>query len=96
MHCHRLPALKAMMCTGEALPGELVDRWLAMYPQVPIANTYGPTETSDDVTLLVLREPVGQRFAVTPIGPPLPNVRIFVLDRELQPVPVGVPGELCI
>ncbi len=92
----RLPALRSMMCTGEALPGELVDRWLALHPGVPMANTYGPTETSDDVTLLVLREPIAHRFAVTPIGQPLPNVRIFVLDRELQALPVGVPGELCI
>jgi len=91
-----LPDLACMMCTGEALPGELVDRWLALFPHIPIANTYGPTETSDDVTLLVLREPIAQRFAVTPIGPPLPNVRIFVLDRELQALPVGVPGEICI
>ncbi len=90
------PALHCMMCTGEALPAELVDRWLALFPQVPIANTYGPTETSDDVTLLVLREPIAHRYAVTPIGQPLPNVRILVLDRELEPVPVGVPGEVCI
>ena len=91
-----LPDLACMMCTGEALPAELVDRWLALYPRIPIGNTYGPTETSDDVTLLVLRRPIGERFAVTPIGPPLPNVRIFVLDRELRALPVGVPGELCI
>ena len=91
-----IPDLRSMMCTGEALPGELVDRWLALYPAVPIANTYGPTETSDDVTLLVLQEPISHRFAVTPIGSPLPNVRVFVLDRDLQPVSIGVPGELCI
>ncbi len=91
-----IPGLVCMMCTGEALPGELVDRWLALYPHIPIANTYGPTETSDDVTLLVQREPLGHRFAVTPIGRPLPNVAVFLLDRELRPVPVGVPGELCV
>lgn len=91
-----LPDLRCMMVTGEALPAELVDRWLAMYPEIPIANTYGPTETSDDVTLSVLREPIGMRYAVAPIGMPLPNVRLFVLDRSLQPVPVGVPGEICV
>lgn len=91
-----LPDLACMMCTGEALPGELVDRWLALYPRIPIANTYGPTETSDDVTLLVMREPIGHRYAVAPIGQPLPNVRIFVLDRELHALPAGVPGEVCI
>ena len=91
-----LPALRCMMCTGEALPGELVDRWLALYPTIPLANTYGPTETSDDVTLIVLRQALAQRYAVAPIGYPLPNVRLFILDRALQALPVGVPGEICI
>ena len=90
------PDLRCMMCTGEALPAELVDRWLALFPHVPVANTYGPTETSDDVTLLVLSEPIAHRFAVAPIGRPLPNVPILVLDRDLRPVPPGVPGEICI
>jgi amino acid adenylation domain-containing protein len=88
--------LRCMMVTGEALPAELVDRWLALYPMIPVANTYGPTETSDDVTLSVLREPIGARYAVAPIGSPLPNVRLFVLDTALQPVPLGVPGEICV
>lgn len=91
-----LPFLRCMMCTGEALPAELVDRWLALYPDIPIANTYGPTETSDDVTLMVMHEPLSHRHAVAPIGRPLPNVEVYVLDRDLRPVPVGVPGELCI
>ena len=91
-----LPHLHCMMCTGEALPAELVDRWLALYPHIPIANTYGPTETSDDVTLMVMREPLSHKHAVAPIGRPLPNVCVYVLDRDLHPVPVGVPGELCI
>ena len=92
----RLPALRFMMATGEALAAELVDRWLLAYPEIPIANTYGPTETSDDVTLLVLRKPITEKRAIVPIGRPLPNISIFVLDRELRPVPIGVPGEICI
>jgi len=92
----RLPDLRFMMATGEALAAELVDRWLLAYPGIPIANTYGPTETSDDVTLLVLREPVAEKRAIVPIGRPLPNISIFVLNRELRPVPTGVPGEICI
>jgi amino acid adenylation domain-containing protein len=92
----RLSDLRFMMATGEALAAELVDRWLLAYPEIPIANTYGPTETSDDVTLLVLREPVAEKRAIVPIGRPLPNISIFMLDRELRPVPVGVPGEICI
>ncbi len=91
-----LPDLRCMMCSGEALPVELVDRWLALYPEIPIANTYGPTETSDDVTLLVLREPISDKYAIAPIGRPLPNVRVFVVDRDLRPLPIGVPGEICV
>ena len=91
-----LPDLRVMMSTGEALAAELVDRWLSYFPGIPMANTYGPTETSDDVTLLVVREPLARRHAVVPIGRPLPNVFVFVLDRDLEPVPVGVPGEICI
>ena len=91
-----LPDLRCMMCTGEALPAELVDRWLALYPDIPIANTYGPTETSDDVTLLVMREPLSHKCGIAPIGRPLPNIRLFVLDRDLALLPVGVPGEICI
>ena len=85
-----------MMCTGEGLAAELVDRWLALYPGIPLANTYGPTETSDDVTLLVMRQPISDRWAVAPIGRALPNLSLFVLDRDLQLVPVGVPGEICV
>jgi amino acid adenylation domain-containing protein len=91
-----LPHLHCMMCTGEALPAELVDRWLTLFPAIPIANTYGPTETSDDVTLHVVREPIAHRCAVTPIGQPLPNVRVLLLDRDLRAVALGVPGEICI
>jgi amino acid adenylation domain-containing protein len=91
-----IPDLHCLMVTGEALPAELVDRWIALHPAIPIANTYGPTETSDDVTLAVFREPISQRYAAAPIGHPLPNVRLFVLDRDLDPVPVGVPGEICV
>ena len=91
-----LPALRCMMCTGEGLATELVDRWLAFYPGIPLANTYGPTETSDDVTLLVMRQPIADRWAVAPIGRALPNLSLFVLDRDLTLLPVGVPGEICV
>jgi amino acid adenylation domain-containing protein len=91
-----LPDLGFMMATGESLPTALVNRWLALYPQIPIANTYGPTETSDDVTLLVMREPLPAERAVVPIGRPLPNAYIFVLDRNLALMPEGVAGEICV
>jgi amino acid adenylation domain-containing protein len=91
-----LPDLRFMMATGEGLPTALVNRWLALYPGIPVANTYGPTETSDDVTLIVLREPLPADRANVPIGRPLPNVHIFLLDRNLRLMPEGVPGEICV
>jgi amino acid adenylation domain-containing protein len=92
----RLPSLRYMMSTGEALATELVGRWLSHYPRIPIANTYGPTETSDDVTLLVQHEPPAATRASVPLGRPLPNIYLFVLDRALEIVPLGVPGEICV
>ncbi|MET9414604.1 amino acid adenylation domain-containing protein [Streptomyces klenkii] len=87
-------ALRWLMVTGEELPPELCDRWFARYPHVPVVNAYGPTECSDDVTHAVLTGPV--TGARTPIGKPVRNTRLYVLDEELRPVPVGVPGELYV
>ncbi|MCD9193500.1 non-ribosomal peptide synthetase [Streptomyces albireticuli] len=89
-----LPDLRLLMLTGEELPPELCDRWFARYPGVPVVNAYGPTECSDDVTHAVLTGPV--TGARTPIGKPVRNTRLYVLDEALRPVPVGVPGELYV
>ncbi|WP_243437493.1 non-ribosomal peptide synthetase [Streptomyces sp. FH025] len=90
-----LPDLRWLMVTGEALPADLCRRWHARYPTVPMMNAYGPTECSDDVTHAVItaRDELGARV---PIGGAVRNTRLYVLSDELQPVPVGVPGELYI
>jgi amino acid adenylation domain-containing protein/non-ribosomal peptide synthase protein (TIGR01720 family) len=93
-----LPALRAlrwMIPTGEALPPELAARWLDAYPLIPLLNAYGPTECSDDVTHAVLRS-VPEGSASVPIGRPVANMRLYILDAHLQPVPVGVTGELYV
>jgi amino acid adenylation domain-containing protein len=91
------PGLAAMRClisTGEALPPDLVRAWTAAYPAVRLLNAYGPTECSDDVSHGPLREaPAGP---ITPIGRPVVNMRLHVLDPGLRPVPAGVAGELCV
>jgi amino acid adenylation domain-containing protein/non-ribosomal peptide synthase protein (TIGR01720 family) len=81
--------LRRVLCSGEALPDELADRFMALLPGTELHNLYGPTEASIDVTAweCVPGEPV-------PIGVPVPNARVYVLDRALRPVPAGVPGEL--
>jgi len=89
-----LPDLRWLLVTGEALPADVCDRWLAVSPDIPLMNAYGPTECSDDVTHAVITEPLGD--GVVPIGKALRNTRLYVLDDRLRPVPIGSPGELYV
>ncbi|EME99889.1 non-ribosomal peptide synthetase [Streptomyces mobaraensis NBRC 13819 = DSM 40847] len=82
--------LRRAFCSGEALPGDVVERWYDALPEVPLHNLYGPTEAAVDVTYHRTRPGAG----TVPIGRPVWNTRLYVLDAELRPVPVGVPGEL--
>ena len=93
-----LPSLRWMVPTGEALPTELCRRWLARYPDIPLLNTYGSTECSDDQCHYVIARltPADEAVAVASIGTPIPNMAAYVLDANLTPVPVGVVGELYI
>ncbi len=91
-----LPGLRWMMATGEAVPVDLVNDWLALYPQIPVVNAYGPTEAADDVTQAVFDRPLPRGVHALPIGRPLANFSCHVVDRGLRLVPFGAPGELCI
>jgi amino acid adenylation domain-containing protein len=88
-----LSSLRWVMPTGEALPDELCRRWFARYPSIPLINAYGPAECSDDVTFHVLDEPPAQ---APPIGRPVLNMKVYVLARHQELLPVGVPGEIWI
>jgi amino acid adenylation domain-containing protein len=88
----RCEALRLVMSCGEALPMDLARALLAQTGAV-VDNEYGPTETAVTVTSwLAIAEGVG----IAPLGRPPANSRVYVLDGELQPVPPGVAGELCI
>ncbi|MFJ4775268.1 amino acid adenylation domain-containing protein [Streptomyces sp. NPDC088762] len=94
-----LPALRWMISNGEALPAELCARWFARYPDIALANMYGPTECSDDVThayALTRSDLDAMAAPIVPIGRPLRNTRLYVLGDDLLPVPRGVRGELYI
>ncbi|HYM62409.1 MAG TPA: amino acid adenylation domain-containing protein [Thermoanaerobaculia bacterium] len=93
-----LPTLRWMVPTGEALPTELCRRWLALYPHIPLLNTYGSTECSDDQCHYAIHAlgPADQAVSVASIGTPICNMAAYVLDTNLAPVPVGVVGELYI
>jgi natural product biosynthesis luciferase-like monooxygenase protein len=86
-----LKPLRKLMLGGEALPDALADM-LSEVVSGDILNMYGPTETTVWSTSALVRR--GQRPA--PIGRPIANTRIYIRDRCLQPVPIGVPGELFI
>jgi aryl carrier-like protein len=84
--------------TGEALPAELCRRWLDLYPAIPVLNTYGSTECSDDQCHYRMDRllPADAVLPVVTIGTPIRNMTAHVLDRTLSPVPPGVVGELYI
>jgi amino acid adenylation domain-containing protein/non-ribosomal peptide synthase protein (TIGR01720 family) len=91
-----LPRLRWLIPCGEAFPPELCRRWMRRYPQVALLNAYGPAECSDDVSYhRILAEP-DEAARVVPVGRPVENTRLYLLDRHLQPVPVGVTGEICV
>ena len=83
------PGLR-MLCGGEALPRELADRLLACGAE--LWNVYGPTETTVWSTL----ERVSAGDGPVAIGHPIANTEVYVVDKALQPVPAGLPGELLI
>ncbi len=89
-----LRALRWLMPTGEALPADLCRRWLHTYPRVPLVNAYGPTECSDDVTHQLIRVPPAEGATGVPIGRPVANLRLHVLDARMRPAPIGIAGEL--
>jgi amino acid adenylation domain-containing protein len=86
--------LVRVMCSGEALPGSLVRRFKQQLPGIGLYNLYGPTEAAVDVTAWNCARP--EVADNTPIGKPIANTRMYVLDAQLQPVPLGVVGELFI
>ncbi|MUH00714.1 amino acid adenylation domain-containing protein, partial [Scytonema sp. UIC 10036] len=86
-------SLKRVICSGEALPKQLQEKFFARM-KCELHNLYGPTEAAIDVTAWQC-QPDGNLTTV-PIGRPIANTQIYILDSHLQPVPIGVPGELHI
>ncbi len=91
-----LSALRWLLLTGEALPPQHCRDWFVHYPNIPLMNAYGPTECSDDVTHYVIEKAPPPEMTVTPIGKAITNMRLYILDANRQPVPVGIPGELYV
>jgi acyl-coenzyme A synthetase/AMP-(fatty) acid ligase/acyl carrier protein len=88
-------AASALVVGGEPLRARTVSLWIKSAPQTVIFNEYGPTEAT--VGCCVYRVPQSQTLSRSvPIGRPIANTALYILDRCLRPTPVGVPGELHI
>ncbi|MDR6232871.1 non-ribosomal peptide synthetase [Pseudomonas oryzihabitans] len=84
-------SLKRIVCSGEALPADAQQQVFAKLPQAGLYNLYGPTEAAIDVTHWTCVE---EGKDAVPIGKPIANLACYLLDGNLEPVPVGVLGEL--
>jgi len=90
----RLASLRTVIVAGEACPADLVRTHKDMLPQATLFNEYGPTEGT--VWSTVYNCQLHESDAPVPIGRPIPNVQVFILDRRSALAPIGVPGELYI
>jgi amino acid adenylation domain-containing protein/non-ribosomal peptide synthase protein (TIGR01720 family) len=90
------PSLRLVIVGGEAVIPERYAAWQRLAPDVAWLNTYGPTEAT--VIASSYAPAPGETFATgsVPIGRPIANTQCYILDAQLQPVPIGVPGELYI
>ncbi|WP_302478704.1 amino acid adenylation domain-containing protein [Burkholderia lata] len=90
----RCTTLSRIICSGEALPVATARRCLERLPHAQLHNLYGPTEAAIDVTAFTC--PAGFDAPSVPIGKPIANTRIYLLDDAQAPVPLGAVGELYI
>lgn len=88
-------SLKRVICSGEALSKNLMDRFFSS-SSAELHNLYGPTEAAVDVTFFPCKVNDDHDGAFVPIGRPIANTQIYILDPDLNPMPVGTAGELHI
>lgn len=87
--------LKYMMVAGEAFPKVLVKKAVSLFTNCRVENIYGPTEASIYAAYFGCgKGDIASHH--TPIGKPVSNTKIYIVDQHLKPVPIGKPGELCI
>ncbi|BCL80821.1 non-ribosomal peptide synthetase [Ktedonobacteria bacterium brp13] len=91
-----LTSLRWLVVTGEQLSVETGQRWQQRYPGIALLNAYGPTECSDDVTHARLTADVIDKVANVPIGRAIANTQLYLLSEGMEPVPVGVPGQIYV
>ncbi|MCP5051323.1 MAG: amino acid adenylation domain-containing protein, partial [bacterium] len=94
INLNRLSSLSYIFLAGEALPPAIVQRFFALDTPIQLENIYGPTEST--VYTSAYSFPGWEEGSIVPIGKPLQNIVIYILDNNQRLQPPGVPGELCI
>ncbi len=92
---NHIPALEAVGLERRGVAGRSLPAIYAAMPNATLLNLYGSTEVAADVTAHIVRPDLDDH-ATVPLGRPIDNTQLYVLDRRLQPVPIGVPGELYV
>ncbi len=98
----QLASLRTVIVAGEACPPSLVAQHFATLPDTALVNEYGPAEATVWCTAWRARPSppdtaeAGAPSGRVPIGRPIAGTRAYILDADLRPVPIGVPGELCV
>ncbi len=90
----KLCDLRYCVCSGETLPVELAAIYRQQIPQATLINLYGSSEVAADVTCYEVRKVDG--LGTIPIGRPIANTDVYIVDSNFQPTPVGIPGEICL
>ena len=91
-------SLRIVIVGADAMPVDVIGLWrqTPLHKRARLFNVYGPTETTVAATIFEVTEDFDSNRPRIPIGPPLPNKKVYILDPHRQPVPIGVPGELYI
>ncbi|OXB25274.1 hypothetical protein B0A80_01655, partial [Flavobacterium tructae] len=89
-----LEDLHYFLITGETATQSLLQSWFSLYPFIPVVNAYGPAEASDDVSLYIMKE--APESSIVPIGKPIANMSLYVVDEFDNLLPIGVVGELLV
>lgn len=93
----KLAGLRYLALVGEALPPYLCRKWFALYPSIPLLNSYGPTECADGVTHYIVREAPDESVINMPIGKAIEGLELYVLEpNTFNLVGKGEMGELCV
>ncbi len=89
----KFKSVRDIFCSGEALPAQLAAKFKENFKFIRLHNLYGPTEVAIDISAY---SDIQENEVIIPIGKPIQNVCIYILNKAMQPVPIGVVGELYV